>query len=112
MVSRDVTQPGVRHVRAGLPIRECRYRADAPPVFSPHPSERVVGSELEPMAVGEFTPVLGSMEMAFAKLKAHLRRIGVCTFIKVFKAIARVCDLFSPDQCWNYFQRRMAGVRA
>ena len=42
--------------------------------------------------------------MAFAKLKAHLRRIGARTFTDVFKAIGEVYDLFSPDECWDYLK--------
>ena len=42
--------------------------------------------------------------MAFSKLKAHLRRIGAHTFTDLFNAIAEICDLYSPDECWNYFK--------
>jgi hypothetical protein len=41
--------------------------------------------------------------MAFSKLKAHLRRIGARTFTDMFHAQTEICDLFSPDECWNYF---------
>jgi len=42
--------------------------------------------------------------MAFSKLKAHLRRIGARTFTDMFEAIAEVCDLYSSQECWNYFK--------
>jgi transposase len=42
--------------------------------------------------------------MAFSKLKAHLRRIGARTFTDMFNALAEICDLFSPLECWNYFK--------
>ncbi|WCR18350.1 IS630 family transposase [Paracoccus alcaliphilus] len=51
-----------------------------------------------------YSPDLNPIEMAFAKLKAHLRRIGARTFTDVFKAIGEVCDLFDPGECWNYFK--------
>jgi len=35
--------------------------------------------------------------------ETHLRRIGACTFTDMFNAIAEICDLYSPDQYWNYF---------
>ena len=38
----------------------------------------------------------------YSKLKAHLRRIGARTFSDLFAAIGEVCDLFTPDECWNY----------
>lgn len=44
-------------------------------------------------------PDLNPIEMAFTKLKAHLRRIGARTFTDMFSALAEICDLFSPDEC-------------
>jgi len=46
---------------------------------------------------------LNPIEMAFSKLKAHLRRIGARTFNQMFDALAEICDLFTTDECWNYF---------
>ncbi len=51
-----------------------------------------------------YSPDLNPIEMAFSKLKAHLRRIGARTFTDMFEAIAQVCDLYSPQECWNYFK--------
>lgn len=51
-----------------------------------------------------YSPDLNPIEMAFAKLKAHLRRIGARTFAQLFDAIAEVCDLFTPQECWNYLK--------
>ena len=51
-----------------------------------------------------YSPDLNPIEMAFSKLKAHLRRIGARTFTDMFSALAEICDLFSPDECWNYFK--------
>jgi len=51
-----------------------------------------------------YSPDLNPIEMAFSKLKAHLRRIGARTFTDMFDAIAQVCDLYSPQECWNYFK--------
>ena len=45
---------------------------------------------------------LNPIEMAFAKLKAHLRRIGARTFDDVIQALGDVCSLFTPDECLNY----------
>ena len=50
------------------------------------------------------SPDLNPIEMAFSKLKAHLRRIGARTFDQLIGAIGEICDLFTPDQCWNFFQ--------
>jgi transposase len=51
-----------------------------------------------------YSPDLNPIEMAFAKLKAHLRRIGARTFTQMFDAIAEICDLYSPKECWNYLK--------
>lgn len=51
-----------------------------------------------------YSPDLNPIEMAFSKLKAHLRRIGARTFDDLIKAIGEICDLFDPDECWNFFK--------
>ena len=50
-----------------------------------------------------YSPDLNPIEMAFSKLKAHLRRIGARTFDQMFNALAEICELFTPDECWNFF---------
>jgi len=50
-----------------------------------------------------YSPDLNPIEMAFAKLKAHLRARAVRTIDDLWKAIGDICDLFSPDECKNYF---------
>src|SRR5690606_5623484 len=49
-----------------------------------------------------YSPDLNPIEMAFAKLKAHLRRIGARTVDALWRAIGNICDLYSPEECWNY----------
>lgn len=43
-----------------------------------------------------YSPDLNPMDMAFFKIRAHLRRIGARTFTDLFDAIAQVCNLCSP----------------
>ena len=50
-----------------------------------------------------YSPDLNPIEMAFSKLKAHLRRIGARSFTGLFKALSEICDLYTPQECWNYF---------
>ena len=40
--------------------------------------------------------------MAFAKLKAHLRRIGARTIDALWRTVGDICALYSPDECRNY----------
>jgi transposase len=51
----------------------------------------------------QYSPDLNPIEMAFAKLKAHLRRIAARTFDALIEAIGDICHLYLPDECWNYF---------
>lgn len=51
-----------------------------------------------------YSPDLNPIEMAFAKLKSHLRRIGARTFDQLLKAIGDICNLFTPEECQNYFK--------
>ena len=51
-----------------------------------------------------YSPDLNPIKMAFAKLKAHLQRIGARTFDQLIKAISKICDPFTPDECWNFFK--------
>ena len=51
-----------------------------------------------------YSPDLNPIEMAFSKLKAHLRRIGARTFTDMFSARTEICELFSQEECWNYFK--------
>ena len=41
-----------------------------------------------------YSPDLNPIEMAFSKLKAHLRRIGARTFDALFRALGDICNLF------------------
>ena len=51
-----------------------------------------------------YSPDLNPIEMAFAKLKAHLRRIKARTIEELWKAIGQICELYTPDECQNYFK--------
>lgn len=51
-----------------------------------------------------YSPDLNPIEMAFAKLKAHLRKAAARTYDDLWRAIGNVCDLYQPTECWNYFK--------
>ncbi len=51
-----------------------------------------------------YSPDLNSIEMAYSKLKARLRRLKARTFDALFKSAAKICDLFPPDECRNLFK--------
>ena len=51
-----------------------------------------------------YSPDLNPIEMAYSKLKAHLRRLKARTFDALFEAVAQTCDLFPPQECRNFFK--------
>lgn len=50
-----------------------------------------------------YSPDLNPIEMAFAKLKAHLRRVGARTIDALWKAVGDICALYTTEECRNYF---------
>ncbi len=50
-----------------------------------------------------YSPDLNPIEMAFSKLKAHLRAIAARTIDDLWKAIGNICELFTPQECSNFF---------
>ncbi len=51
-----------------------------------------------------YSPDLNPIEMAFAKLKAHLRRAKARSIGALWREIGNICDLFNEDECWNFFK--------
>jgi transposase len=58
-----------------------------------------------------YYPDLNPIEMAFSKLKAHLKAISVPTIIELEKAIGDVCRVFTPDERSNYFKAAGYGFK-
>jgi transposase len=50
-----------------------------------------------------YSPDLNPIEMAFAKLKAHLRARAVRTIDALWQEIGHICDLFEPAECQTNF---------
>jgi len=51
-----------------------------------------------------YSPDLNPIEMAFATLKAHLRKAKARTADSLWQAVGSICELYSPDECWNYLK--------
>jgi transposase len=56
-------------------------------------------------------PDLNPIEMAFSKLKAHLRAATARTIDDLWKAIGSICALFTPEECSNYFSAAGYGLK-
>jgi len=50
-----------------------------------------------------YSPDLNPIEMAFSKLKAHLRATAARTIDDLWRAIGNICQLYSSEECQNYF---------
>ena len=50
-----------------------------------------------------YSPDFNPIEKAFSKLKAHLRKAAERTIHGLWTTIARILDLYSPQECANYF---------
>jgi len=50
-----------------------------------------------------YSPDLNPIEMAFAKLKALIRKAAARSYDEVWKAAGAICDLYSTQECENYF---------
>jgi transposase len=50
-----------------------------------------------------YSPDFNPIEMAFAKLKAHLRKAAAQTIPDLWDAIAEALGAFTPNECVNYF---------
>ena len=83
-----------RHRHPGQPARPQK-----PGRRASHPRARRLAHGLPP-----YSPDLNPIEMAFAKLKAHLRAMAMRTIDELWNAIGQICDLFTPQECANYFK--------
>jgi transposase len=50
-----------------------------------------------------YSPDFNPIEKAFSKLKAHLRKAAERTVSGLWDAIGRLIDLFTPQECANFF---------
>ncbi|WP_050663570.1 transposase [Roseovarius tolerans] len=57
-----------------------------------------------------YSPDLNPIEMAFSKLKELIRKAAAQTYDQLWHAVGHVCDLFSAEECYNFF--KAAGYRA
>jgi transposase len=74
----------------------------------PHKSERAAECLKQRGAwflfLPAYSPDVNPIEQAFAKLKAHLRKAEARTIEALWRAIGDICNLFEPDECWNFLK--------
>jgi len=52
----------------------------------------------------KYSPDLNPIEQAFAKLKTLLRKAKARTYDALWRAVGDICNLFEPQECWNYLK--------
>ena len=51
-----------------------------------------------------YSPDFNPIENVFSKLKTLVRKAKMRTVEKLWKKLGQLCDVFSPQECQNYFQ--------
>ena len=51
-----------------------------------------------------YSPDLNPIEMAFSKIKTLIRKAAARTYEQLWKAVGNVCNLFSDEECFNFFK--------
>jgi len=57
-----------------------------------------------PSNLPPYSPDLNPIEMAFAKVKALIRKAAARTYDQLWQAVGNVCNLFSDEECYNFFK--------
>lgn len=71
---------------------------------SPRAAEAIRARGAWVLFLPRYSPDLNPIEKAFSKLKALLRKAKARTYDDLWKAVSQVCNLFTPQECWNYFR--------
>ncbi len=50
-----------------------------------------------------YSPDLNPIEMAFSKLKAHMKRLALRTVDELWKGVGKILELFSKQECNKFF---------
>lgn len=51
-----------------------------------------------------YSPDLNPIELAYSKLKALLRKHAARDFDTICQALGQICELFTPNECRNFFK--------
>jgi transposase len=74
------------------------------PAHKPAAVRRAIeGTGAELHFLPAYSPDFNPIEMAFSKLKAFLKKLAPRTVDDLWQAIALAVEIFTPDDCQNYF---------
>ncbi|HWU48263.1 MAG TPA: transposase [Asticcacaulis sp.] len=71
---------------------------------SPRAAEAVRACGASILFLPRYSPDLNPIEKAFSKLKTLLRKAKARTYDDLWKAVGRVCALFTQEECSNDFK--------
>jgi len=71
---------------------------------SPRVLELLTAKGCEIIFLPPYSPGLNPVEMAFSKLKTLIRKAAARTYQALWKQVGQVCDLFTSQECSNYFR--------
>lgn len=71
---------------------------------SPRAAEAISKRGARVLFLPRYSPDLNPIEKAFSKLKTLLRKAKARTYDDLWKAVGQICDLFTPQECWNFFK--------
>jgi len=67
-------------------------------------AEAIEAAGATPLYLPPYSPDLNPIELAFSKLKAHLRQATEHTIPGLMRRIGRIVKAFSPRECRNFFR--------
>jgi transposase len=68
-----------------------------------HVRELIEGTGADLLFLPPYSPDFNPIENAFARMKALLRKAAERTVEGLWNAIGRIVDMFTPQECANYF---------
>jgi transposase len=68
-----------------------------------------VGAKVIPLP--PYSPDLNPIEMVFSKLKTLVRKLKVRKVEDLWRKLGELCDVFSPEECLNYFKHAGYGKK-
>ena len=71
---------------------------------SPRAAEAIRARGAWVLFLPRYSPELNPIEKAFSKLKTLLRKQKARNYDALWQAVGCVCNLFTPQECWNYFR--------
>lgn len=69
----------------------------------PHVRDLIEGTGSDLLFLPPYSPDFNPIENAFARMKALLRKAAERTVKGLWNAIGRIVDMFTPQECANYF---------